>query len=301
MDLCRRFDEVLQVRPSQEVAKVYKFAVLLILDIDDPPPILSPADALSINRDGAFRTNNCERNHRPDLGVNLDFLIVRFFGIEGVEADVVVNEFRTNLLLEREPLFHRQTVRLRDNRHYVHNLAQLLQHDNVNRTQRMSRRIDEEQRAVNPSVLNVTISHRRQLFSEIRAVLVLDVFDDGVPAIVIIDLVTVSGRVDDVQPQPDTVFHDNMGNGMDFRCLANFVVRSEPPLRVNQVRREKRVDQGRLSQTSLTNDDDIKLETSFQELMLNLTRDGFETDIGVGANIVRLCLGHFTVNGSVEY
>jgi hypothetical protein len=46
----------------------------------------------------------------------------------------------------------------------------------------MTGRIDEEQRAVNPGVLDVTVSHGRQLFSEVRAVLVLDVFDDGVPA-----------------------------------------------------------------------------------------------------------------------
>ena len=46
----------------------------------------------------------------------------------------------------------------------------------------MSGRVDEEQCAVNPSVLDVTVPHRRQLFSEVRAVLVLDVFDDGVPA-----------------------------------------------------------------------------------------------------------------------
>lgn len=47
----------------------------------------------------------------------------------------------------------------------------------------MSRRVDEEQRAVNPRILDVAISHRRQLLSEVRAVLVLDIFDDRVPAI----------------------------------------------------------------------------------------------------------------------
>ena len=87
------------------------------------------------------------------------------------------------LLLKRKPLFHRQTVRLRNDRHHVHDLTQLLQHDDVNRAQRVSRRIDEEQRAVNPGILDVTVSHRRQLFPEVRAVLILDVFDDRVPAI----------------------------------------------------------------------------------------------------------------------
>ena len=88
---------------------------------------------------------------------------------------------KVHLLFERKPLFHRQAVRLGDDRHYVHNLAQLLQHDNVNRTQRMTGGVNEEQRAVNSGVLDVAVSHRRQLFSEVRAVLVLDVFDDRVP------------------------------------------------------------------------------------------------------------------------
>ena len=109
---------------------------------------------------------------------------------------------------------------------------------------------------------------------------------------------------------------------MDFRRLSDLFIRSEPAFRINQVRREERVDQRRLSQTSLTcasqnntsrqktfdiqhsqlrrrlggirtNDDDVELETPFQELMLNLTRDGLETNVRVGADFIRLCLSHF--------
>ena len=43
-----------------------------------------------------------------------------------------------------------------------------------------------------------------------------------------------------------------------------------------------------------TDDDDVKLKTSFQQLMLNLTRDGLETDVGVGTNVLRMYLGHFS-------
>jgi len=39
---------------------------------------------------------------------------------------------------------------------------------------------------------------------------------------------------------------------MDFRCLSDFFIRGEPAFRINQVRREERVDQRRLSQTGLT-------------------------------------------------
>jgi len=294
MDLRRRFDEVLQVCPGQKVAQVYKFAMFLILNIDYSPSVLSPTDAFPINHDRTLRANDREGDHCPDLGVDLNLLIVGLLSVEGVQADVVVNELGANLLLERKPFLHRQAVRLCNDRHHVHDLAQLLQHDNVDGAKRVPRRIDEEQRAMDPSVLDVTVSHRRQLFSEVRAVLVLNIFDDGIPAVVIVDLVAVTRRVNDVQPQPHTIFHDDMGNGMDFRCLPDLLVRSEPAFRIDQVRREERVDQRRLSQTSLTNYDDIELETPFQELVFNLTRDGLETNVRVGANLVSLYLGHFS-------
>jgi len=294
MDLRRSFNQVLQVRPGQEVAQIDEFAMLLVFNIDDPPLILSPTDALPIDYDRAFGSDNCERDHRPDLGVNLNLLIIRLLGVEGVQTDVVVNELGANLLFEREPLFHRQAVRLGNDRHHVHNLAQLLQHDDVNRAQRMTGRIDEEQRAVNPGVLDVTVSHGRQLFPEVCAVLVLDVFDDRIPAVIVVHLIAVSGCVNDVQSQPHTIFHDDVRHGVDFRCLPDILIRVEPAFGVNQVRREKRINQRRLSQTGLTDDNDIELETSLQELVFNLTRDCLETDVGVGTNLVGLYLGHFS-------
>jgi hypothetical protein len=41
---------------------------------------------------------------------------------------------------------------------------------------------DEVQAAVNAGVLDVSVSHGSQLLAEVRTVLVLDVFDDRVPA-----------------------------------------------------------------------------------------------------------------------
>ena len=43
-----------------------------------------------------------------------------------------------------------------------------------------------------------------------------------------------------------------MGDGVNFCCLPNILIRSEPAFRINQVRREERINQRRLSQTSLT-------------------------------------------------
>ena len=40
--------------PGQEIAQVHELAMFLILNIDDPPSVLSAADALTINRDSAL-------------------------------------------------------------------------------------------------------------------------------------------------------------------------------------------------------------------------------------------------------
>lgn len=46
----------------------------------------------------------------------------------------------------------------------------------------MTSRVDEEKAAMDTRILDVTIANRGKLFPEIRAVLVLDVLDDRVPA-----------------------------------------------------------------------------------------------------------------------
>ena len=102
----------------------------------------------------------------------------------------------------------------------------------------MAGRVDEEEAAVDTSVLDVAVAHGSEFLAEVRAVLVLDVLDDRVPAAVIsctrqrgvcggygkasgthgrrgyvpvfvIDLVAVAGRVDDVQPEADTVLNND--------------------------------------------------------------------------------------------
>ena len=47
----------------------------------------------------------------------------------------------------------------------------------------MTRRLDEEETAVNAGVLDVALSLGGELFAQVGRVLVFDVFDDGIPAI----------------------------------------------------------------------------------------------------------------------
>lgn len=44
-------DEVLQVCPEQEVSQVDELAVILILNVDDAPPILASTDLLAVDND----------------------------------------------------------------------------------------------------------------------------------------------------------------------------------------------------------------------------------------------------------
>lgn len=62
VDLRRRLDQVLQVSAGEEVAKVHKFAVVLILDIDDTPAVLATTNLLARDDDGLLRADNSEWN-----------------------------------------------------------------------------------------------------------------------------------------------------------------------------------------------------------------------------------------------
>jgi hypothetical protein len=114
-----------------------------------------------------------------------------------------------------------------------------------------------------------------------------------------------------------------MRNSLNFCRLPYGLIRREPPLGVNQVGREDGVNEGGLSESSLactgvpqdrrtkkvgrkiyvtfvstfilssvatvrrTNNDDIELETTLQELVLNLLRDRVETDVGLCTDFLR--------------
>lgn len=52
---------------------------------------------------------------------------------------------------------------------------------------------------MNARVLEVSLSLSSELLAQIRAVLVLDVLDDGVPAALIVNEVAVARSIDDVE------------------------------------------------------------------------------------------------------
>ena len=96
-------------------------------------------------------------------------------------------------MLERIPLLKRQAVRLGNDRDDVDDLAQLLHDNDINGTKGVARRVDEEECAVDARVLDMAVTLRSELLAQVRAVLVLNVLDNRIPAGVV--SYTHQGRV----------------------------------------------------------------------------------------------------------
>ena len=78
-------------------------------------------------------------------------------------------------------------------------------------------------------ILDVSVTHGRKFFAQICAMLVFDIFNDGIPAVsvctqlrkklitkeiwhvpsLVVDLVAVTGSVDDIQSKPNTILNDD--------------------------------------------------------------------------------------------
>lgn len=62
VDLAGGFDQILKMGAGQEVAQVDEFAMVLVLDVDDTPAVLTTAHLLAIHDNGFLTPNNGERN-----------------------------------------------------------------------------------------------------------------------------------------------------------------------------------------------------------------------------------------------
>ena len=155
-------------------------------------------------------------------------------------------------VLEQLSLLQGETISLGNDRNDIDSLAQLLQHDDIDWLQSVSSRRNKVQAAVDASVLNVPLTLGSELFSQVGAVLVLDVLDDGIPAAVVVDKVAVAWSVNDVQSQAHAVLLDNVGDGVDLGGLADGLVGSQATLAVDEMGGEDGVDESRLAQSGLS-------------------------------------------------
>ena len=134
-----------------------------------------------------------------DLSVNRPLLLVQLVVVVGVHLKVVEGKLLLDALLEFLPLLESQGVGLGNDGDNIDNVGKLLQDNDVDGFQRVARRLDEEQAAVNPGVLDVALALRGEFLAEVGGVLILDIFDDRIPAAVVVNQITVAWGVDDVQ------------------------------------------------------------------------------------------------------
>lgn len=187
-----------------------------------------------------------------DLGVDVTLLVVQLLVVVWVHLQVVESKLLLDALLEGLSLLEGEGVGLCDDGHNVDDIRQLLQDDNINWLERVARRLNEEQAAVDAGILDVSLSLGRELLAQVRRVLILDVLDDGIPAAVVVHQVSVTGGINDVESQADAVLLNDVRDGMDLGGGADRLIGLKTTLGVDQVRCEDGVDQGRLAQTSLT-------------------------------------------------
>lgn len=289
MSLAGGFNQILEMGTGQEVSEVDEFAVILILHIDDAPSILATADLLATNDNGFFRAHDGKWDNVLDLGVDCTLLVIKLIVVIREHLEVVEYEFLPDSLLEDATLLESERVRLGDDRHHIDDIRQLLQDDDIDGFESVTRGLNKEEATVDSRVLDVPFSLRSELFPQVGRVLVLDVLDNGIPASVIVDLVSVSGGIDNVQAQTNTILLDYVRDGLDLSSRANRLIRSHATLGIDEVRRKDGIDECRLAQSRLTDTDDIELEPALQQLLLNLRCDAVEAD--VTARIDRLGWG----------
>ena len=192
------------------------------------------------------------------LDTNLDLLVLSHLVrivlvvLVGVHLQVVESKLLLYPLLESRTLLQGQAVTLRNDGNDIDEFRQLLQHDNVDGLEGVTRGLDEEEAAVNAGVLQVTLALSGQLLAEVCTVLVLDVLDNGIPASVVVDEVAVAGSIDDVQAKSHAVFLDDMGDRLDLSGGTDWVVGGHATLGVHEMRRKDGVDQCGFPETGLT-------------------------------------------------
>ena len=85
-------------------------------------------------------------------------------------------------MFERLAFLQSETVRFGNNGDDIDDLTKFFHHSHVYGAERMASRVDKVQAAVDARVLDVTVTHRRKLLAKVRAVLVLDILHNWVPA-----------------------------------------------------------------------------------------------------------------------
>lgn len=101
-------------------------------------------------------------------------------------------------------------------------------------------------------ILNVAFSLGGELLAEVCGVLVLDVLHNWIPASVVVDLISVTWGIDNVEAETDAVLLDDVRNCLDLGGGAGLWPWLETALGIDEVGGEDGVDESGLSETSLS-------------------------------------------------
>lgn len=167
VNLAGSFNEILQVCSRQEVSKGDELAMILILDIDNTPSVLTTSNLSSTNNNVLLTSNDSEWDDVLDGGVQRSLLIVKFIIVVRVHLEVVECELFLYTFLECASLFESKRVGFCDDWNDVYNVSQLLEDDDVNRLQSMSRWLNEEKAAMDAGILDISITLSSELLSEV--------------------------------------------------------------------------------------------------------------------------------------
>lgn len=158
MDLARRLNQILQMRASQEIPQRDKFAMVLILDVNYAPTVLSTADLTAVDDNGVLAADDGEGNEVFNVRIQGAFFVVLLFVVVRVHAQVVEGEFFLYALFEGKAFFEGEGVGFGDHGDDVDDVREFFQDDDVNGFEGVTGWLDEEETAVYSCVLNVSLA-----------------------------------------------------------------------------------------------------------------------------------------------
>ena len=165
VDLTGGLNQILKVSSGQEIAQGDEFAMVFIFDVDNTPSILTATDLSATDGDGLFASDNSKRDDVFDCGVERTFFIIEFIVVIWVHLEVVECKFFLDALLEGSALFEGKRVGLGDHGNDIDDIGELLQNNNIDWFQGVTRGLDEEETAVDTGVLDVSVALRGKFLS----------------------------------------------------------------------------------------------------------------------------------------
>ena len=133
MDLRRRLDQILQMRPRQEISQRHKLAMVLVLHVDHAPPILAATHRFAADHNVLFGTDDGEGDEIFHAGVEGALFFVVLVVVVGKHAEVVEGEFLLDALFEGLAFFEGKGVGFGDYGDDIDDVGEFFEDDDVDR------------------------------------------------------------------------------------------------------------------------------------------------------------------------